>query len=235
MDIPDPCTASTHGPATPCIDLHPAGEVQSINPAARQLLRDNARILKVQGGRLVAADGVGLQRCLLRAQGGQASGLSLRRPDRLPLTLRAVPRAAGAVQITLRDPEAEDPDPALLRTLFALTEAEALVVHRLALGQRTADIAIGMGVQPNTVKAHLRSIYGKTGCRHQAALLSLVLRSAAMRPVQQPTTHLRDRWTDLACSGIAAGAHASEHSDNGTDGSARRSPDHHNTKPAQGS
>jgi DNA-binding CsgD family transcriptional regulator len=204
MDIAEPRTAAARCPAPPCITVQADGAVQAVNPPARRLLHDNAPILGLQGGRLVAADSAALQRCLLRAQGGQAAGLNLRRPGRLPLTLRAAPLAAGALHITLRDPEAEGPDAALLRELFALTPAEALVASNLALGLRTSDIAAGLGIQPNTVKAHLKSIYGKTGCRHQAALLSLVLRSAAMCAVPAPATHVRDRQAVLARLGIAS-------------------------------
>ena len=180
------CAADAHCPHAPLIDLHHDGVVRAVNQAADRLLQDNAEVLSVQGARLVSGSAAALQRCLQRAHGGQHAGLSLRRVGRLPLTLRAAPQPAGAVQIMLRDPEAERPDAGLLQDLFALTPTEALVAGGLALGQRTADIAAGLGIQTNTVQAHLKSIYGKTGCRHQAALLSLVLRSAAMQATPSP-------------------------------------------------
>lgn len=174
-----------------------------MHPAARRLLHANADLLRVAGNRLEAPDAAALQRCLARAHAGHPAGLALRRGARLPLTLRAMPEAGGAVRITLRDPDAEQPDTSLLRDLFALTPAEAHVAACLALGQRTADIAVGLGVQANTVQAHLKSIYAKTGCRHQAALLSLVLRSAAMLATPQPAPHPRDGAACLAHLGIA--------------------------------
>lgn len=192
-----------HGAQAACIDLHADGTLRAVHPAARRLLHANADLLRVAGGRLEATDAAALQRCLARAHAGQPAGLALRRGARLPLTLRAMPEAGGAVRLTLRDPDAEEPDTSLLRDLFALTPAEAHVAVCLALGQRTADIAAGLGVQPNTVQAHLKSIYAKTGCRHQAALLSLVLRSAAMLATPEPAPHLRDEAARLARLGIA--------------------------------
>lgn len=201
-----------HAPSWACLVLHADGTLHTVDAAARRLLQAHDGLLRLEAHRLVATDAAALQRCLARAHGGQHAGLALARAGRLPLTLRAQPLADGGVQILLRDPESERPDPALLRDLFALTPAEAQVAARLALGQRTADIAAGLGVQPNTVQAHLKSIYAKTGCRHQAALSSLVLRSVAMRADPGATTHVRDRSADLARSGIAAACRPPEES-----------------------
>ena len=192
-----------HGTPAASVDLHADGTVRAVHPATLRLLLANADLLQLTGGRLQATDAAALQKCLARAHAGQPSGLAMKRDARLPLTLRAMPEAGGAVRVTLRDPDDEQPDIRLLRELFALTPAEAQVAACLALGQRTADIAAGLGVQANTVQAHLKSIYAKTGCRHQAALLSLVLRSAAMLTTPKPAPHPRD-WADrIARLGIA--------------------------------
>lgn len=196
-------THDAHSAQAACIDLHADGTLLALHPAARRLLHANADLVRVAGGRLEATDAAALQRCLAQAHAGQPSGLAMKRGARLPLTLRAMPQASGAVRVTLRDPDDEQPDTSLLRDLFALTRAEAHVAACLALGQRTADIAAGLGVQANTIQAHLKSIYGKTGCRHQAALLSLVLRSAAMLATPKPAPHPRDGATRLARLGIA--------------------------------
>lgn len=220
MSPPNPRHPTAQAPPGANLLLQPDGTVHAVDVAALQLLRAQAGLLWLDADRLAATDATALQRCLARAQAGQPAGLALRRAGRLPLTLCAWPLGGGAVQVTLRDPEAERPDPALLRDLFGLTPAEAHVATGLALGQRTADIAAALGVQPNTVQAHLKSIYAKTGCRHQAALLSLVLRSAAMQAVPQTAhtaahaaaTHLRDAAADLARLGIAAPNSAPEES-----------------------
>lgn len=203
MPLSSARTHDTHSPHTACIDLHADGTVRAVHAGARRLLHANADLLWVQDGRLLAIDAAALQHSLARAQAGQPAGLALRRSERQPLTLRTVPLAGGAVRIVLRDPDAEQPDAGLLRDLFALTSAEAHVTACLALGQRTADIAARLDVQANTVQAHLKSVYAKTGCRHQAALLSLVLRSAAMLATPAPTPHPRDEVAHLTRLGIA--------------------------------
>ncbi|OYV01287.1 MAG: hypothetical protein CFE45_05510, partial [Burkholderiales bacterium PBB5] len=183
-----PCTPATAArcPQPARIGLNAAGLLEEVNAQAQWLLNQHPHLIRIQDRRLTVPDAAGLQQCLQRAGAGQLAALSLRRPGRLPLTLLAEPcpgAPAGAVQITLRDPESERPAQPLLRELFALTPVEAQVTALLAEGCRTSDIAEALGVQANTVQAHLKSVSSKTGCRHQAALLSLVLRRVAMHPV----------------------------------------------------
>ena len=69
------------------------------------------------------------------------------------------------------------PDVEMLETLFDLTAAEARVARRLVAGGSVAEIARELSVQTNTVRAHLKSVFSKTGVRRQAELASLLARS----------------------------------------------------------
>lgn len=69
--------------------------------------------------------------------------------------------------------------PGRLESLFGLTAAEARAAAALCEGLEPAAIAQQAGVQPNTVNAHLKRALAKTGTRRQAALVALLLRSAA--------------------------------------------------------
>lgn len=74
------------------------------------------------------------------------------------------------------------PDLSLLRGLFDLTPAEARVARLITRGMLTTQIGTELNVSINTVKAHLKSVFAKTGATHQAALVSLL--SGLHVPVQ---------------------------------------------------
>lgn len=62
----------------------------------------------------------------------------------------------------------------LIRSLFDLTPSEARVARHLATGETLDEIAAGAGVTRNTVRAQLRSVLEKTGCRRQAEIVVLL-------------------------------------------------------------
>jgi DNA-binding CsgD family transcriptional regulator/PAS domain-containing protein len=64
-----------------------------------------------------------------------------------------------------------------VRDLLGLTPSEAEVAARLADGLSIAEVADRLGISPNTVRAHLRSIFGKTGVKRQSQLMQLVHQS----------------------------------------------------------
>jgi DNA-binding CsgD family transcriptional regulator len=66
------------------------------------------------------------------------------------------------------------PDERLLVALFDLTAAEARVASRLVEGQSVTAIARAFGVATSTVRSQLKSIFGKTGTRRQAEIVSLL-------------------------------------------------------------
>jgi DNA-binding CsgD family transcriptional regulator len=63
---------------------------------------------------------------------------------------------------------------ALLQALFDLTPAEAKVARLLGSGASVAEVAQQITVQTNTVRAHLKAIFSKTGTRRQADLIGIV-------------------------------------------------------------
>lgn len=66
-----------------------------------------------------------------------------------------------------------------LRTLLNLTASEASIAAAMAEGLALPDIAAELGISLNTVRAHIRSIYSKTGVNRQSRLVQLVHRSLA--------------------------------------------------------
>ena len=171
-------------PAGACLLLDDSLAVVHATPAARRLLQQSPPTLVVQQRHLHAIDyAVALNNALASAARGVPAAIALRRPARLPLTLRAEAwTAAGrdGVLVTLRDPELEAPDPELLQALFDLTPTEALVAAGLAQGMDSTELAHDMGVQANTVQSHVKRVLLKSGTHRQSQLVSLILRSAAM-------------------------------------------------------
>lgn len=173
-------------PAGPCILLDLRMVVVHVAPAMQGWLGSLDPVLAVRQQRLHApGEALSLDRALSAAAHGVRTAVALARPDRLPLTLRAERLCAEGrdwVLVTLRDPELEVPDPALLQDLYGLTPTEALVAAGLARGMDSAELARAMGVQPNTVLSHIKRVLLKSGTRRQSQLVSLILRSAAMPP-----------------------------------------------------
>jgi DNA-binding CsgD family transcriptional regulator len=65
-------------------------------------------------------------------------------------------------------------DPAAIRDLFQLTRMEATLAASLASGRSLVDAADLLGIAHNTARAHLRSIFAKTGARRQSQLVHLL-------------------------------------------------------------
>lgn len=75
------------------------------------------------------------------------------------------------------------PDANLLRCLYDLTPAEARLARRLTEGMTLAQVASETGVGIETVRSHLRSIFGKTGVHRQAELTLLLTGIAPPSPI----------------------------------------------------
>jgi DNA-binding CsgD family transcriptional regulator/PAS domain-containing protein len=107
--------------------------------------------------------------------------------SQLNLVIRPVPlaewsegRACPAVAIFVGNPDESPRVPCrLLRELFGLTRAEALLATTLAAGLSLDEASRELEVSRNTARAHLRAIFSKTGVTRQADLVRLILRSAA--------------------------------------------------------
>lgn len=85
-----------------------------------------------------------------------------------------------AVAIFIRDPERRpSPSAELLRQLFGFTVAEATLALLLANGRSLDEAAERLNVRKNTARAHLRSIFDKTGARRQGTLIHILMSSVA--------------------------------------------------------
>jgi DNA-binding CsgD family transcriptional regulator len=83
---------------------------------------------------------------------------------------------AVAVLLVRRAAEQESPPPGVLAKAFGLTTREVDVLLTIAETPGVADTAKRLGVSRATVRAHLRSLFAKTGRRRQAELVKLVSR-----------------------------------------------------------
>ncbi|WP_157171791.1 LuxR C-terminal-related transcriptional regulator [Nocardia higoensis] len=73
-------------------------------------------------------------------------------------------------------------NPAAHREIFrpALTDTELLVLKQLPTGRTVGQIAADLGVSINTVKTHLRGIYGKLGANSRVGALDTARRSGLL-------------------------------------------------------
>lgn len=78
---------------------------------------------------------------------------------------------AEAVFVILHGADRADPDIAALAEAFGLTPTESRILAILARGASAKAIAAQLGVSPHTVRAHLRSLYGKTQVRGLCGLV----------------------------------------------------------------
>jgi DNA-binding CsgD family transcriptional regulator/PAS domain-containing protein len=85
-----------------------------------------------------------------------------------------------SVAIFLRDTEGRvDPPVRLAQQLFHLTPAETALAIQLANGLSLEDASEALNIRRNTARAHLRSIFSKTGVRRQTELVRIFLNSVA--------------------------------------------------------
>lgn len=171
------------------------------NPAAERLLYERRGIQSL-GGRLAAADRTATERLRRavalaidgaetqkQANTGGGGILALPREGRVaPLTalvapLRAIRHAerdsAATAILFIRDPAARRLACAPLQSLFGLTAAEAMLASGLAAGKSLEEIASMQTISLHTARAHLKSVFGKTGTSRQAQLVALLLSSVA--------------------------------------------------------
>lgn len=80
--------------------------------------------------------------------------------------------------VLLSDPEASvSISPETIATLFGLTAAESAICVQLVNGATLDEAGAALGIKRNTVRAHLRSIFEKTGVDRQSRLVRLILNS----------------------------------------------------------
>lgn len=174
------------------------GRIINVSAVAERLLhgRDG---LQIQAGKLratSASEDRELQAVIRTVsedmqniEGDVSRGLSLTKRSgarSLGIVVRPVdntsPSSAGPlVAIYLRDSDiAPKVESEFVRQIFDLTPAEAAVTHRLAAGLSLEDAAASLAISRNTARAHLRSIFSKSGITRQTELVRLVLNSAVL-------------------------------------------------------
>jgi DNA-binding CsgD family transcriptional regulator/PAS domain-containing protein len=84
------------------------------------------------------------------------------------------------VAVFVRDAEGQAHPPIrLTQQLFQLTPAETALAIELANGLSLDEASDVLGIKRNTARAHLRSIFSKTGVRRQTELVRIFLNSVA--------------------------------------------------------
>jgi len=87
----------------------------------------------------------------------------------------------SAAVVFIRDPDRNaELESGMLRQLFDLTPAEAAVARSLTTGLSLDEAAGALNISRNTARAHLRSIFSKSGITRQTELMRLMLNSAAV-------------------------------------------------------
>ena len=82
--------------------------------------------------------------------------------------------------VFIRDPRHQPaPSHELVRRLFGFTSAEVALALLLTNGLTLDEAAAELNIRKNTARAHLRSIFSKTGVTRQTMLVRLLLNSVA--------------------------------------------------------
>lgn len=84
------------------------------------------------------------------------------------------------VMVYIRDAVARSQvDTKIAKELFNFTPAESALALHLANGLSLEEAAESLGIMRNTARAHLRSMFSKTGASRQAELVRVLLNSIA--------------------------------------------------------
>lgn len=174
--------------------LDESGSVLRVNPVAQEILA-NADGLKLVGGRLEAtypSDNRELQRLIRSAFSPDApksaEAMSVTRPSgqvNLGLVVESIPsldwaeeKGKPAALVYIRDAASKSlASEVVTKQLFNLTRAETALAMELANGLSLEEAAEALNIRRNTARAHLRSIFSKTGVRRQTELVRILLNS----------------------------------------------------------
>lgn len=173
------------------------GGVIEANPFAKASIDTGMGLSTVDG---VLASDIGARRVKLRDllahprdTGGRA-GLDdvtmlpvPRTSSQRPLTLLLLPldeaggdESAPAALLFIGDPERPNTfDQARIARLYGLSRAESRVAALLASGYRLEQVAERLGIAYETVRKHLKQIFGKTGTFRQAELVRMLVTGPA--------------------------------------------------------
>jgi len=117
-----------------------------------------------------------------------AEAMSVARPSgqvNLGLVVEAIPsldwaegKGKPAAVVYIRDAVGKSiASEVVTKQLFNLTRAETALAMELANGLSLEEAAEALNVRRNTARAHLRSIFSKTGVRRQTELVRILLNS----------------------------------------------------------
>ncbi|NMG77607.1 LuxR C-terminal-related transcriptional regulator [Aromatoleum diolicum] len=179
--------------------LDESGKVLDQNLIAKEIL-DSGDGLKIVGGRLEAtypSDNRELQRIVRNAfarYGAEdltvTEAMSISRPSgqvNLGVVVEVVPssewaegKGQPAAVVYIRDAAGKSlASSAAAKQLFNLTPAETALALELTNGLSLEEAAEALNIRRNTARAHLRSIFSKTGVRRQTELVRIMLNSVA--------------------------------------------------------
>lgn len=174
--------------------LDESGSVLRINPVAEEILTRSDG-LKLVGGRLEAtypSDNRELQRLIRSAfdpdAPKSAEAMSVTRPSglvNLGVVVESIPsldwaeeKGQPAALVYIRDASSKSlASEVVTKQLFNLTKAETALAMELANGLSLEEAAEVLNIRRNTARAHLRSIFSKTGVRRQTELVRIMLNS----------------------------------------------------------
>lgn len=180
--------------------LNESGKLLKMTTIASEILKENDGISLKQG--TLNAEYRQSDRELQRMIGDALStatkwrpavpeALAITRPSgraKLGVIVRAIPlnawsegRHRPSVAVMIRDPERRsEASHEIIRNLFDLTPAEAALAILLANGMTLEEASEDLNIRKNTARAHLRSIFSKTGVTRQTMLVRLILSSLSM-------------------------------------------------------
>ncbi|RWU18229.1 helix-turn-helix transcriptional regulator [Pseudomonas alkylphenolica] len=174
--------------------LDESGSVLQVNPVAQEILARSDG-LKLVGGRLEAtypSDNRELQRLIRGAFSPDApksaEAMSVTRPSglvNLGVVVESIPsldwaeeKGQPAALVYIRDAESKSlANEVVTKQLFNLTKAETALAMELTNGLSLEEAAEVLNIRRNTARAHLRSIFSKTGVRRQTELVRILLNS----------------------------------------------------------
>ncbi|MDE2422035.1 MAG: helix-turn-helix transcriptional regulator [Gammaproteobacteria bacterium] len=180
--------------AMPTFLFNEMGQMAHCNQSAVHLLKEsynlklNNHYLQTNHDATTRKLSVELSKAVRASRGDESdlnSVILLPRAQQLPLMLMITPLqlkgpVQGAALLFAFDPETTPTiTRSLIRRLFGLSEAEAVLSVALCSGKTLDDVALERGTTMNTVKSQLRSIFVKTGTKRQSELVSLLLASPA--------------------------------------------------------
>lgn len=161
-----------------CFVLDRDMRVRALSDAAQALLSDGtlrlvdghvtATSLAVQN-RLAAAGAMVMERRAAAANvvAADPSGMLTLKFHRLPDREWDMGYAPFAVLIAKRPTDVDSTALALLRDTYGLTTSEAEIAVMLRAGRTRAQICAARGITPETVRSHLRALFGKLGVRRE--------------------------------------------------------------------